>query len=257
MPGLRHLLEALINPFFVLWLSFFLAVLWLYFKQNNRWLTTIGFVFVLLFTVLSTGFFPQYLTKTLENRYKPVKIVQQNIRCVVVLGGGQYNHPSLLAHDILLSASIKRLMEGIRLYRLLNKSKLILSGGGYGSNYGQTEASRMAVLSSWLKIPEKDIQLEQESINTEDQAKLLKKELNDEPFYLVTSATHMSRAIRLFEYHGMNPVPAPTDFTLFWQDEKWQKKWIPNPQNMTYVNVAWHEILGRIWFEIKARAKPL
>lgn len=252
MAGFRHIMEALFNPFFLIWLGLVLCVIWLYYYKYQQWVVNTLLILIIAFTIFSTGFFPSYLTRLLEHSYQPVKLINPDIDKVVVLGGGQFNDSELLAHDLLYTASIKRVMEGIRLYRALKQPKLILSGGGYGSTTGYTQASRMLALSQLLNVSENNIILEQDSINTENEAKLLKPLLGEEPFYLVTSAIHMPRAMHLFQHYGMNPIPAPTDFTLWWQDERWQKTWLPTPQNLVFVNIAWHEILGRVWFKIKS-----
>lgn len=106
----------------------------------------------------------------------------------------------------------------------------------------------IAVLSA---ISSQRIVMEEQSVNTADQAVQLKKILTDEPFYLVTSAIHMKRAVALCRKQGLNPVPAPTDYTYYWNDERWQKRFIPNPNNLVYVNIAWHEILGHLWERLR------
>ena len=255
MAEFRHIMEALLNPFFLIWLGLILCVIYLFYKKCQPWITNTLLILMIALTICSTGFFPRLLTHVLEHTYHPISNITPDISNIVVLGGGQFNDSELLAHDLLFTASIKRVMEGIRLYRALKQPKIIFSGGGYGSASGQTEASRMRALSHLFNIPENNIILEEDSINTEDEAKILRPQLGDKPFYLVTSAIHMPRAMHLFQYYGMNPIPAPTDFTLYWQDERWQKTWLPNPQNLVFVNIAWHEMLGRIWFEMKSMGK--
>ncbi|WP_277619249.1 YdcF family protein [Legionella norrlandica] len=169
---------------------------------------------------------------------------------MVVLSGGQNQAEGMPANDLLTSASIKRLTEGIRLLRALPDAKLLLSGGGSAGE--QPEALLLAQLAKWFSIPEEKIVLEINSVNTADQARELVAIVNKQPFYLVTSAIHMPRSMALCQQQGLHPIAAPTDFTFFWSTDTWVKMIIPNPYNLAYNSIAFHEILGKIWaFGIK------
>lgn len=241
----RHIIEMLLNPFFLCLslFAFFLASLWWY---GNRLIIRCGLLLtLLLFLLFSTGWMPALITHQFENRYPAVMAVNPQIAWVVVLSGGQAELKNLPANSLLYSPSIKRLLEGLRLYRQLPGSKLLLSGGGYG--FKVPEAISLAEVASTLAVPKNDIVLETSSINTADQAKALKYLIGDAPFYLVTSAIHMSRSMALCHAQGLHPLAAPTDFTLFWSDERWGKTYIPNPYNLYYLSIAMHEILGTAW----------
>jgi uncharacterized SAM-binding protein YcdF (DUF218 family) len=201
-------------------------------------------IFVLLL-VFSTGWIPKLLTTTLEHRYPIVNKPNPHIQWIVVLSGGQSSANDKPANMLLYSASLKRLIEGIRLYHQLPSAKLLLSGGGYGADI--KEAQRLASVTVLLGIPANKIVLETNSINTAAQARMLKKYLGTAPFYLVTSATHMPRSMYMCQKEGLNPLAAPTDFTVYWDSEYWRKVYLPNPQNLVYLTIAWHEILGLLW----------
>ncbi|KTD08706.1 YdcF family protein [Legionella jamestowniensis] len=245
MVIIRHLLETLLNPYLIclLLFTFFLILLW--WRDNNR-LVRWGLTLVLALLVLfSTGWLPQLLTRKLEDKYPVITQVDPAIHWVVVLSGGQSEINNKPINAQLNSASIKRLMEGIRLYQLLPQARLLLSGGGYG--FETPEAFRLAELASWFSIPKSKIVLETTSINTADQAKAIKQWVKDKPFYLVTSAIHMRRSMALCLAQGLHPVAAPTDYTFYWNDERIGKIYLPNPYNLFYLSIALHEILGNWW----------
>lgn len=250
MTFIRHLLEALLNPFFMTLALFACSLLILYIYGNKRIARTGLFFSFLFFLLFSTGWLPHLLTSKLEAQYPKVHQVNPDIKWVVVLGGGQAQVDAPVS-DILYGASIKRLLEGVRIHRQLPKAKLLLSGGEYRNI--TPEAVNLARLSSWFAIPSQDIVLESNSQNTAQQAVEIKKWIGKHPFYLVTSAIHMPRAMALCHQLGLNPIAAPTDFTYFWYDERWQKFYLPNPNNLLYLNIAWHEILGRIWARIRGQ----
>ncbi|KTD22592.1 YdcF family protein [Legionella londiniensis] len=248
----RHFLEAVFNPYIIglsILVIFTVGLHWFGNTRSVRIGITTGVGALILF---SMGWLPMWLTRILENQYPVVKKPNPNVHWVVVLGGGQAQYVDGEAHNVLYTASIRRLLEGIRLYRLLPHAKLLLSGGEYGGE--KKEAHRLAEIISWLAIPHEDIVIESNSSNTASQARELKKRLNQEPFYLVTSAIHLPRAMALCRKQGLKPIAAPTDFTYFWQDERWEKYYLPNPKNLVYLNIAWHEILGRAWARLQGQA---
>lgn len=248
MAFLRHVIELFVNPFFICVLVLGLSVFFLW-RNRAMHFVRVALLFVFLVLLLiSTGWLPRYLTYHLESQYPVINKVNQDIRWIVVLSGGQSNVPGLPANDLLSSASIKRLIEGIRIHQMLPAATLVLSGGG--STGEQPEALLLKQLAELLSIPAKDLVLETRSINTADQARELKAIVHDEPFYLVTSAIHMPRSIALCEQQGLHPVAAPTDFTFFWTTESLVKMTIPNVYNLSYFSIALHELLGRAWASV-------
>lgn len=140
-------------------------------------------------------------------------------------------------------------IEGGRLLHDLPQAKLLLSGGGSDQRF--TEAALLKQLSQWASISPQRIVLEAGSSNTEEQARALVALVHQEPFYLVTSAIHMPRSMFLCQQQGLNPIPAPTDFTFFWSDGNQAKLFIPNVYNLYYFTIAAHELLGRAWATLK------
>lgn len=236
----RHTMEALLNPFFLL----MVLMLWFILRPKRY---SILLIFIFAFAI-STEWLAKSVTQYLENRYSPIVTIDTSIPWIVVFSGGQTEVPDRPSYGLLYSASIKRLLEGVRLWRMNPDAHLLLSGGGYG--FEKPEAQRLAELAQWFAIPTDKLAIEEYSINTADQAKAIKAWVHDKPFYLVTSAIHMPRAMALCKEQGLNPIAAPTDFTLYWSDERWQKNWLPNAQNIVLLTVAWHEILGMAWSRI-------
>ncbi len=130
------------------------------------------------------------------------------IRYIVVLGSGHVIDDQLPISTQINDTALVRLIEGIRLYRLHPDCLLVLSGGR--NRFALSNAEVMARMSESLGVPDKDLVLESESRNTREEAELLQPLLSDKRFVLVTSASHMPRAMILFEKHGLSPIPAPT-----------------------------------------------
>ncbi len=162
--------------------------------------------------LFSFGPFSYLMLRPIESRYEPVSAaaLHQEVRWIVVLGGGARGGTALTPEDRLEESSLKRVMEGVRLVRLLPATRLILSGGNYRG--GPTEASVMSEVALDQGLARERMILETTSRDTRDQALALRDRLGHAPFYLVTSASHMPRAMRMFQRAGAQPLAAPTDF---------------------------------------------
>ena len=100
-----------------------------------------------------------------------------------------------------------RLVEGIRLFRKLPESKLLLSGSGAFDPVPEAEV--MAEVAVSLGVDPRKLVLEPKSRDTKDQATMVQRIVGGDRFVLVTSAYHMPRAVSLFRNRGMRPIPAP------------------------------------------------
>ena len=81
-------------------------------------------------------------------------------------------------------------------------------------------------------------------MNTLDEALFISPIVGKDRFFLITSASHMVRAVALFKKIGMNPVPTPTDH-LVKLDEK-QKSLFPSTSNILKSDALIYEYLGLI-----------
>lgn len=244
---MRHGIEAIFNPFFIGVAFFICLLLWLCMRGDNLMLR-VGFFIVLGgLLLLSTVWFPRMMINKLGQQYEAVTNINPAVHWVVVFSGGQMVNVNVQApaNQLLNEVSIKRLVEGVRLYRYLPNAKLILSGG---SAFGDptSEASRLATVVSWFGISADDVLVENQSVNTADEAVAIKRWVKQEPFYLVTSAMHLPRAMALCRKQGLNPIAAPSDFP-YAQHTGWLRDMIPDAKNIVHVNTAWHEVLGWIW----------
>jgi uncharacterized SAM-binding protein YcdF (DUF218 family) len=164
-------------------------------------------------------------------------------RWVVVLGAGYDIRSDVPATSRLSSATLERVVEGIRVYRNLPGSKLIMSGRGYGDE--PTEARVMHEAAVTLGVAASDVLEEAESDDTADEARLIRPMVGRDRIVLVTSAPHMDRAVRLFEKQGMTVVAAPAGF---WPGavDPW-----PNIERLGWVEGAEHEWLGMLWSRLR------
>jgi len=203
---------------------------------------------VFLLLLFSLPFLPNLLLKSIERQYPMFKILENkkdtfaDINYIVVLAGGSIVDSDIPITSQFANAGLVRLIEGIKLYRELQGTKLIFSGGA-GSN-PISNAKLMADLSISLGVPKSDIILETKSTSTFDEARLIKPIVKSERFLLVTSASHMFRSIALFNKMGMNPIPAPTGHLV--KHYRDGISFVPDSLNIFKSKIIFYEFLGLV-----------
>jgi uncharacterized SAM-binding protein YcdF (DUF218 family) len=151
------------------------------------------------------------LISTVTSDFVPHEAVPQ-VRWIVVLGGGHISDPKIPITSQLAGASLVRLTEGIRLHNQMPGSKLVLSEGKVFDSVSGAET--MSEVAKALGVKQEDLILESESKDTIDEARIIKSIVGNNKFILVTSAAHMPRSMGMFKKHGMQPIPAPTDYIM-------------------------------------------
>ncbi|WP_031386899.1 ElyC/SanA/YdcF family protein [Desulfonatronum thiodismutans] len=214
-------------------------------------------VLLLLGTMMAMGFasspVADRLLTPLELRYEPVTSAWDlaDVRFVVVLGGGHRSDPRLTATMQLSDASLARLIEGIRLHRQLPESVLIFTGGAIFDAF--SHAWVMAAAAGELGELEPKVLLDQPRDTAEEMLALREVIAADEPFLLVTSASHMPRSVALAKAAGLAPVPAPTDFLVkqSLERERHPGDYFPSAVALRRSERAVYEYLGLIWTEVR------
>ncbi len=192
---------------------------------------------------------------SLERSYAPLIVeqiapqVRSQIRHVVVLGSGHVSDPDLPTTAQIGGSSLYRLVEGVRIYRLLPGSKLIITGGVIPDPV--TNARVVGDVAHQIGVPVRDMIVEERPSDTVEEARMLHGLLGSAPFVLVTSAAHMKRAVRIFQDFGMRPVPAPTDFIIKNRPGGTIASWLPNCGNLWISQRVIYEWLGEKWTWMK------
>ena len=210
--------------------------------------------FVLLFSIawfflFSYTPFVNALLAPLESKYSTLHQAPKEVKYIYVLGGGHSTDETLPITSQVHEASVIRLNEGIRLYQQLDKNaKIIVSG--HRSFFDSTpHAVIQEKLALSLGVRKEDIILRSNPRDTQEEARAAKKLLGNSPFILVTSASHMARAMKFFTQEGLAPIPAPTnhlvsikqsDFLDFFSSRTFEKS-----------RILFHEFLGMIWQKLK------
>jgi uncharacterized SAM-binding protein YcdF (DUF218 family) len=229
-----------------------LLLLWYTRRQKaGRRLAAAGAVALLL---LGYGAVSGRLLATLERRHAPVadaSVAAGRVHWVVVLGGGSSSDSGLPAAMRLSEGSLARLVEGVRLQRQLPGGRLLLSGGAVFGSAADSETMR--ALAVGLGVDSSTLDLDPVSPDTETQAEVVRARLGSEEFFLVTSASHMPRALALFRKAGTNPIPAPTHF-LTQKDRGFAPSDLfPSAGGLRRAEATVYEYLGLAWAKVRGK----
>lgn len=228
--ALKKFLSAVLMP---LTFGLIIGLIGLWFLYRNSYkkakiFLSISFAWIMLF---SYSPFSGALLSSLEHRYEKVTSIDKNIKYVLLLGGDFEG----------------RAYEVLELYH--KNPELTIITSGYEGNRPIAEAviNRQKLISAG--IPKEKIFIQPEPKDTKEEAASIKKFLGDKPFYLVTAAYHMPRAMALFKKEGANAVPAPTNFLI----EHTKYLSLTSGKNIKNSETAWHEYLGLLWSKLRGQ----
>ena len=174
-------------------------------------------------------------------------------KTIVVLDAStdRYWHGPTLLLEMPSGASALRALEAARVYRLLGGNSLVIvSGGDLAATPGQAaEASALRDSLVTLGVSKEDILLDSDSHNTRTHAVNLVSFLRSRDisrFVLVTSPTHMRRALWTFRAQGADPIPSPSPSPI---DDKqgWGAFW-PSPKSLAYAHDAIYDYAGLLYY---------
>ena len=198
------------------------ALLWVlaalaWWHRRPRWAAAgaiLGIAAILAFASWPVG---MAMLRALEDDYPPtLPAAAPTADAIVVLGGATFPPvPPRLEIDV--DDGFDRLLHGLRLWRAGKAPWLILSGGAMPELDGSpvTEAASLRSLALEYGVPDTALVLEERSRTTRENALYVAEILRARGLrrvLLVTSASHMRRALGVFQALGIDAVPAPTDY---------------------------------------------
>ncbi|MEW6543786.1 MAG: YdcF family protein [Nitrospirota bacterium] len=134
---------------------------------------------------------------------------------IVALGGGAETRGSLRPSDEPSISSIRRTLCATTLFTQGLAPKVLFAGGDASIiGEGAEEAVVMKDLAVRLGVPEQAILVETRSRNTYENAAQARLALGDASVLLVTSASHMPRALGLFRKQGLDTTSYPCGYYM-------------------------------------------
>jgi len=248
---IKKTLGLLILPSSIILFVFFLAIL-LYLRKKNKMLRESllisGFFLFFIFS------FPPvtYMLLTPLTDIKTDKTDHANIKSVaVLLAGVTYDYGQGNNHQLSPVSKI-RLIKALDIANEKSLQKIYLSGG-CAKPMDSCPVSEAEVAENFVrnKLKKTDIILETQSSDTFSNLQNLKKIIGDEPFYLVTSPSHLKRSMMIANHLNMMAYPVPSNNIPKPRWNLWTL-W-PSSENLYMTDMIFHEYYGIILFVLKEK----
>lgn len=198
----------------------------------------------LLLLVLSSGWTASALLSPLEHAYGPARAPAEDPQplAIVVLAAWGADDPDMPLSSWPNGSAIFRIVEAVHLRSRCTACPVFVTGSS-------PTVDVMAEVLASLGVARDAIVLDRDAQNTAQSARNVAARFGAVPFYLVTSAGHMPRALLAFRAHGLDPLPAPTDYQL--PREFSRANLLPSPMSLYLSDLAVHEYLGILWYRLK------
>lgn len=179
-----------------------------------RWIRQLLMSSLFLLIALSSPLIATPLIGSLESwHHTPQLTPTDRFDAIVVLGGGIEAKGSLRPTTEPSSLSRNRTTCGVDLYQQGYAPTLVFTGGDariFGT--GPQEAIEMKRWAVRLGVPESATQIDTEARNTYENATGTKRLIGPASILLVSSASHLPRAVPVFTKQGFRVTPAPCDY---------------------------------------------
>ena len=244
MIYLHKILPLIASPLFLI---FFLIILGIFFKSKK-----INLLVIIILIFCSLPIISNKSISYLEKDYLPQDIsIIDKADAIVVLSGMIKTIKADNGLKYEFGGSVDRILSGIDLFKSKKAPLLILTKGQLPWSIGISEGEYLKDFAIRFGVPEKNILLTDIIQNTDQEAKSVKKLLNqNNKIILVTSAFHMSRAKKVFKAADINIIPFPVGF---------QKKvykltflsFIPSASSWGHSSHFVREMIGRVYYRLK------
>lgn len=246
-------------------------------KKLGRGLVVTGALVLLVF---GYPWLPRFALRHLEQQYAPV--LEDSGQWPVVggqkvEGGGQWSvvrgqksEVSAPRFILVLSASrlsadtnrtpaarfsdesLQRIVEGVRLHRLFPDTTLLVSVSGASVSKEDKERT-LGELLLIFGLPNNAVQVCATARDTEDEIRWGKEVVGTNRVFLVSTASHLPRAMVLAHKSGLDAVPSPSGYFVdpVTQSSFSPGRLFPNAGNLEKSERALHEYLGLVWERVR------
>jgi len=218
----------------------------------SRSLVSISFLILLVFSLPVTS---HRLISGLENRHPALHPDDAPTADFIVLLGGGLNPaipPRLYAQ---LGPSGDRLLMAYKLYSAGKAKRILIVSGNHTKGIPNEAEETALILQSW-GVPNDSIARITDSINTEKNASQTKQFLDQygsPSVLLVTTASHMLRAMALFRASGIDATPVPANHWVGLKPDYGPTAWIPNALNLAGSTRVLREYMGVLFYWLTGR----
>lgn len=242
-------LEFLLQPF--TWALLLLVLAWLTANPYRRRRLLGGAMGILIF--FSNSFIVDELYRWWEVEVTLFHEIAPDVRTAVLLGGG-------LTYDntvdrVNYGNNADRYIQVLEPYHRGLIDRIVVVGGA--ANYLEPETREGEMLRRFLLtagVADEDIIVERESMNTYENALFcvpVLRQLNEERFLLITSSTHVRRAVACFSRQGIEVQPYAVQKRV--GNRRWELDYLLVPRVVNFDKWAYiiHEWIGFLSYRVR------
>jgi len=217
---------------------FVLVFLFIAFKSKQKLIKLLSITFAIFLYLISTKPVANLLLSPLEN----IKASSQKASYTILLGGG-------FSFNDFFKFSAHSFKREVYSYIISKDNKLIFTGAqkeikAFKMDYETFNKYFGVNVKYYLTKPSNNTY--QNAFNT---SQLFEKNGWEKKIYLVTSAFHMKRSIKIFKHFGFEVIPKPVDFL---RDYNYSFiDFIPNAGNFYKSYIAIHEYFGILSLKLR------
>ena len=243
---LSKIFNFFLDPLNLLIISFFFFLFITARTKKNRFKGVIWFL--LFWILLLYKPIPEFLVKRLEDRFVYKEEVLLELDGIIVLGGGTGSGKVAKdRNEYSLGEGSERIIKGLEFVRKNPQGIIIFTGFSAALIHeGLSEAEIIEKLIEALNVDFTNIIFEKRSRNTFENASYTSEIINElqiKKWGVVTSASHMKRAIEAFKHQNseISFDPIPVDFrtknSIYWGPGKMQR-------SLNFWRIYIHETIG-------------
>jgi uncharacterized SAM-binding protein YcdF (DUF218 family) len=198
------------------------------------------------------------LLYVLENRFPPWDPALGAPHGIIVLGGAIDPDRSAAKGKPVLDNGQERMTEGAELALRYPKARLVFTGGSGSLFSDKSEGDYAVAAFEQLGVPRERIEVEGRSRNTAENASFTAAQVAPKPgerWVLVTSASHMPRAMGVFRAIDFQVEPYPVDRRVLWVDLFYLSRSLSGGLSRT--DAALKELAGLVMYRLTGRSSEL
>ncbi len=232
--------------------SFAFGIALLYGRRTAKWGRSWLLAVLLVYWTLATPFGSWAVAAPLVHGQSRLETAAdaRGAQVVVVLGGGILSREADgMAIDDLTGSGL-RVIEGVRIHRLLGDPLLVVSGGNAQRHkVPRPESAALRRAAVGLGVPASRVLEEDKALTTRQQAEEIARLLAErhlDRFVLVTSATHMRRSMAAFQAVGLDPIPSASRLRGDSDDSFWAL--LPSREALIVSDGAIYEYVALVYY---------
>lgn len=237
--------------------SFLIGALWTRARPRSYTPRRVLTALALAYALASVFGISYTLQRLLAAGFRPLARtdVPAGRNAIVVLGSASYTARSWSEEtfSVLDRAAAARVVEAIRVFRLIDPAWVVSSGGVVDPrDPSEPTGATMREVLVQMGVPPARILVETASRNTHDEAVIVRsmlKPLQVDHVILVTSELHMRRSIGTFRAAGIEAIPAIARNSFF--VDHWLEWVVPTSNGLAETSLLAHEVFGMAYYTLR------